>query len=166
MGDNTDDGRWMSYDALAKLRDISRIGAVRLVQRKKWRRQAGNDGKALVLVPHDQLAPVRGSPAGKGAGNKGDDIPFSAAGNASGNDAGDVTRTIGALEAAFQIALQAKDKVIEEQAARIGELKGAVMRAELAASVAQERLQQMEAAEMARKARGRWARLRAAWRGD
>jgi hypothetical protein len=41
---------------------------VRLVQRYKWRRQAGNDGKARILVPHDALAaPVRAVDAGTGA---------------------------------------------------------------------------------------------------
>jgi hypothetical protein len=46
-------GRWMTYDELAEMRGIKRIGAVRLVQRYKWRRQAGNDGRARVLVPHE-----------------------------------------------------------------------------------------------------------------
>jgi hypothetical protein len=54
------DGRWLTYDELAALRGIRRIGAVRLVQRYKWRRQAGNDGKARILVPRDALtAPAR-----------------------------------------------------------------------------------------------------------
>ena len=57
-------GRWMTYDELAAMRGIKRIGAVRLVQRYKWRRQAGNDGRARVLVPRDALQPVRGTDAG------------------------------------------------------------------------------------------------------
>lgn len=39
-------------------------------------------------------------------------------------------------------------------------------RAELAASVAQERLRTLERVEAARKARGRWTRLWAAWRAE
>jgi hypothetical protein len=51
-----DAGVWMSYDELAKARDIQRDGARRLAQRHRWRRHAGNDGRARVLVPHEWLA--------------------------------------------------------------------------------------------------------------
>jgi predicted Rossmann fold nucleotide-binding protein DprA/Smf involved in DNA uptake len=45
------------------------------------------------------------------------------------------------------------------------EAKAAATRAELAAAVTQERLERLEASETIRRQRGRWARLRAAWRG-
>jgi hypothetical protein len=44
-GEDAGTGRWVTYDELAKVRGIERIGAVRLVQRKRWRRQRGNDGR-------------------------------------------------------------------------------------------------------------------------
>jgi hypothetical protein len=87
-------GRWMTYDELAEMRGIKRIGAVRLVQRYKWRRQAGNDGRARVLVPHDALAPVRGTDAGSSAPMH---VTPTSAGNGSGTDAG--TMLAGALAA-------------------------------------------------------------------
>jgi hypothetical protein len=87
-------GRWMTYDELAAMRGIKRIGAVRLVQRYKWRRQAGNDGRARVLVPHDALQPVRGTDAGTSAPEP---IAPTSAGSAAENDAG--TLLAGALAA-------------------------------------------------------------------
>jgi hypothetical protein len=61
MEDDAGTGRWLTYDELAVVRGIKRSGAVRLVQRLKWRRQAGNDGKARILVPHDELRVVSGT---------------------------------------------------------------------------------------------------------
>jgi hypothetical protein len=78
-------GRCMTYDELAAMRGIKRIGAVRLVQRYKWRRQAGNDGRARVLVPHDALQPVRGTDDGASAPEP---VAPTSAGSAAGNDAG------------------------------------------------------------------------------
>ena len=52
-----DDSRWMTFAELAKARGISRVSAERLVRRHKWRRQPGNDGRVLVLVPVEALAP-------------------------------------------------------------------------------------------------------------
>ena len=57
-GDDTSDGQWVTYGELAKARNIERRAAVRLAQRRRWRRQAGNDGLARVLVPPDWLKPV------------------------------------------------------------------------------------------------------------
>lgn len=174
-GDDTGSGRWMSYDALAELRHISRIGAVRLVQRRKWRRMAGNDGRALVLVPHDMLAPVRGSAAGKAAGELHGDSMKSAAGDAAANAADNAAGIITAMREAFDSALRAKDQEIAAKDALIEELRAAAMRSALAGATARERLTQVEqelkvardklAEKDAERARGLWQRLRAAWRG-
>ena len=40
VDDDTPTGRWMTYDEIAATRGIKRSGAVRLVQRQRWRRQA------------------------------------------------------------------------------------------------------------------------------
>ena len=48
-------GRWLTYGEIAASRGTSRIAAVRLTQRHKWRRQMGNDGLARVFVPPDML---------------------------------------------------------------------------------------------------------------
>lgn len=151
-GDDTGDGRWMSYDALAELRHISRIGAVRLVQRRKWRRMAGNDGRALVLVPHDMLAPVRGSAAGKGGAEHLSNGKKSAAGDAAANGGGNAAaHAVTVLEAALSALKEA----------HAGERAALLDRAERAETRAQE----LEAEIQLAKGQGRWARLRAAWRG-
>jgi FtsZ-binding cell division protein ZapB len=51
--------RWMTYAELADARGISTASAIRLTFRKKWRRQAGNDGIARVAVPNGEETPRR-----------------------------------------------------------------------------------------------------------
>lgn len=53
--DSSDGGQWWTYDEIAKARGTEKIGAIRWVQRHKWRRQPGNDGLVRVLVPHEAL---------------------------------------------------------------------------------------------------------------
>ncbi len=102
VDDVTDTGRWLTYDELATLRGIKRIGAVRLVQRHKWRRQAGNDGLARVLVPHDALEPVRRTDAGISAlTNAAHTDAGTSSGNVAGTSAGDIAiQLAGQLEQA------------------------------------------------------------------
>ena len=72
MGDSDGTGGWLTSDQIAEAGSIRRIGAVRLVQRHKWRRQMGNDGLARVLVPPGMLInerATRGTDAGTGGGN-------------------------------------------------------------------------------------------------
>ena len=37
-GERSPDGRWVTYDELGEIRCIGRESAVKLVQRKRWRR--------------------------------------------------------------------------------------------------------------------------------
>ncbi len=46
----------MSYDDLAERLGISVPSARRLVQRRRWSKTVGNDGKAVIQVPDDSLA--------------------------------------------------------------------------------------------------------------
>ena len=46
-----DGARRMTYAELAAVRGISALSAERLVRRKHWSRQVGNDGVVRVLVP-------------------------------------------------------------------------------------------------------------------
>ena len=55
------DGRWLTYDEIAKIRGIGRASAVKLAQRERWQRRPGNDRTARVLVPLDWLKPARRS---------------------------------------------------------------------------------------------------------
>ena len=113
-------GRWMTYDELAAMRGIKRIGAVRLVQRYKWRRQAGNDGRARVLVPHDALQPARGTDAGTNAPIH---VTPTSAGSAAGNDAG--TMLEGAL-AALEDAVAALREQLDVANARAERAESAI----------------------------------------
>jgi len=48
------DVRWMTYAELGHVRGISTASATRLAFRRKWQRQAGNDGTARVAVPANE----------------------------------------------------------------------------------------------------------------
>lgn len=52
-----DDARRLTYAELAAVRGISRASAERLVRRKRWPRQVGNDGVVRVTIPQDETAP-------------------------------------------------------------------------------------------------------------
>jgi hypothetical protein len=45
------EGQWLTYDQIGQIRGIGRESAVKLAQRKRWRREPGNDGTARVFVP-------------------------------------------------------------------------------------------------------------------
>jgi hypothetical protein len=49
--------RRLTYVEMASLRGISRASAERLVRRKGWPRQIGNDGIVRVTVPPNEIAP-------------------------------------------------------------------------------------------------------------
>src|SRR3984957_18826892 len=55
VGDAGDDTRWMPYGEPGEARGINTASAKRLAFRRKWRRQAGNDGTARVAVPVDEV---------------------------------------------------------------------------------------------------------------
>jgi hypothetical protein len=55
--DDRADGRWMSLKELAASRRISVPSAARLMRRRKWRRQPGNDGHIRVWVPAGEQEP-------------------------------------------------------------------------------------------------------------
>jgi hypothetical protein len=56
-----DGARRMTYAELAAVRGISALSAERLVRRKHWPRQAGNDGVIRVLVPLAEARKVGGN---------------------------------------------------------------------------------------------------------
>jgi hypothetical protein len=182
-----DDTRWMTYAELGHARGINAASAKRLAFRRKWRRQAGNDGTARVAVPVDEAARRPGR----------------------ANDADDFDRLVGGLEAALAtlreqlehergradqaVEAATRDAVRLEQAeVRIAELRAAADTAALVqdsletALTAEERARRRAEAEAAaergarteaaaeaaalrqaeqdRREPGRVARLRAAWR--
>ena len=181
----TADGRWFGYDDLAALRRIDRPSAIKLATRKGWQRRKNNAGLMQVLVPMDWLAWAerRRDRYGDSPSIEGD---MSAA-LSSVREAFDITLK------AKDGEISALRGQVDAHVAQLVEVRAAAMRAELQASVALERLTQAEAtvqkaehdraaavaiadeavraaedlrqAEAKRAGQGRWARLRAAWRG-
>jgi hypothetical protein len=141
------EGRWLTYDELAEVRGIRRIGAVRLAQKRRWRRQPGNDGRVRVLVPPDALAQVRGTrqPRPKAEGDR------------EGDRDGATS-----VAAAFERALTA---VQEAHAVEVGALREQLGAAEKARAEAQGTAESLRQADAARKARGRLRRAWDGWKG-
>jgi hypothetical protein len=63
-----DGARRMTYAELAAVRGISVLSAERLVRRKNWPRQVGNDGVVRVLVPLTEARKVAGTRRGASSG--------------------------------------------------------------------------------------------------
>jgi hypothetical protein len=174
--DMSADGRWLTYDELAELRGIDRTSARRLTTRLKWPRRPGNDGTVRILVPLRHLRRPRRS-ADRPAVMAADTATAPAVMPA-------VTDPIPADLSAVIVPLEAALDVLREQltaaAANAGqalaladrltgqlvEAHAARNEAEQAARIATDALNAARRAEEARKARGRWARLRATWRGE
>jgi hypothetical protein len=55
--------RWLTFGELATARGISRESAIRLIRKKRWRRQQDNQGRVIALVPADWLVGPEGRPA-------------------------------------------------------------------------------------------------------
>lgn len=60
--DNNTEGVWLTKAEIASVRRISVASADRLIRRKCWRKQLGNDGRARVLVPTDWASSEARSP--------------------------------------------------------------------------------------------------------
>ena len=67
LGDTSGDGRWLTYDELAKLRGITKASAERLVLRNRWRRQRDNQRVVRILVPLGE-GPAGACPGGVARG--------------------------------------------------------------------------------------------------
>jgi hypothetical protein len=145
--------QWVSYQQLADGRGVTLRAAVRLVQRRRWRRQKDNLGHVLVLTPRDMLHPERAT--------RESDV------------AGDVAPTWAAMLAAIQTAhageTAALRELLDSAMARLADAEVKTARVELERDQARAALQdalgavgRLEKAEADRKARGR---LRRAWDG-
>jgi hypothetical protein len=98
-GEQSPEGRWLTYDELGRIRGIGRESAVKLVQRKRWRRIPGNDGVARILVPLDWLIPAK-------------EPSIEPSPERSPEPSPDVSSAISVFRAAFETALAAKDNEI------------------------------------------------------
>ena len=190
-GKRSPEGRWMTYGELGRIRGIGRESAVKLAQRKRWRRIPGNDGIARVLVPLDWLVPAKDASPDHSPEPSGEPSPILAAFEAAlaaVREAKDgeiatlrqqVERLAAQADAERTRADALRDR-IEDLQGRLGqsEAEGAaadVQTAQLTAQLKQARAEAQAAAEAAadmrqaddeRQGRGRWARIRAAWRGS
>jgi hypothetical protein len=179
--DRSPEGRWVTYEELGHIRGIGRESAVKLVQRKRWRRTRGNDGEARVCVPLDWLVPTKPTTEDSSPAHSHRHSP---------DTSPDIRRVMAALEA----AITAKDVTIAALAVRAERAEGEAdrlvatvqierARAEGAeAAIATERTAREEAeaalataeaetaalrqADQQRRPLGLMARLRAAWRGE
>lgn len=157
--DTASDTKWLTFNEIAENRGISVPSAMRLVRRRRWRRQRDNRGHVLVAVPIEEI-------------RQADDEP-------------DASQAISAIRSAYETTIEtlrdqiaAKEEVAEllrQQLASVklaadisdatsAELREALEAANAAARELRGRLEELEAAEERRRGQGRWARLRAAWR--
>jgi hypothetical protein len=146
-----EEARWMTYEALAQARGTTKRAAVVLVRRKKWPRQKNNAGHVTALVPVTWATETSSAQPEEGAGHS--------APNGAGHAIAVLERTVEALREAHAMERSALQ-------GQIAELRAAAARADAAAQEAREAADDLRRADEARKARGRWARLRATWRGE
>jgi hypothetical protein len=154
MNDETDGEtvRWMSYAELGRLRGTSAATARRMANRKHWKKLPGNDGTVRVAVP-GEVAVSR------------ETLPETS--RETSRDT--LSRAVAALETAVTTLTRQLGDARADRERLEFELRMAIAVLEEAraeARAAQEAAEAVRQAEEARKARGRWARVRAAWRGE
>jgi hypothetical protein len=108
-GEQSPDGRWVTYDELGRIRGIGRESAVKLVQRKRWRRTRGNDGEARICVPPDWLTLAKSPTEETSPGHSPDHSP---------DTSPDIPRIMRALEATIA-ALTVRAERAEAEADRL-----------------------------------------------
>lgn len=129
-----DDARWMSWKELAQARGTSQHAAQVLARRHKWPRQKANDGTMRVLVP----------------------VTMSQI--AAPNE---VTKSDPEQVAAFRAALEALSQAYAEARAMA---QAVIKQAQDEAQALRGEVEELKQEKRARQARGRWARLRDAWK--
>jgi hypothetical protein len=180
MGDDACDdmghGAWMTYDELATSRAITRRAAVRLTQRQRLRRQPGNDGLVRIWVPASTRLPSQGQSHRDDGGDDARDTGLMAGALATLEAA--VAALTGRAEADRRVE-QAEARADVEQA-RADSLKERLETTERQmtqaekdrdmAIAAHDRIareaETLRQADLARRAAGRLARIKAAWRGE
>jgi hypothetical protein len=124
--DHPQDARWMTHGELAKLRNISRASAIRLIRRHKWPKQTDNlTGVVRTLVPAFAWTP---------AGHPDDDL-----GPAPAVQPPDVTRT-------FEQALALLREQLEHERARSDRLETRIATTEANLEAARAAVQRAETA--------------------
>jgi hypothetical protein len=155
---------WMSYAELGRARGTSSASAKRYANRQRWRKQPGNDGTVRVAVPPGGTIP-RETVRAKVPGNGTDWSPLLIDANRRADAAVALAdRLVARLEEAGARVDRAEARAQQERLAA-DRFRGEAEAARGEAREAQEAAEALRRAEAARKAMGRWTRLRAAWRG-
>jgi hypothetical protein len=190
MQDNPEE-RWMTFAELADARGISRESAIRLIRKKRWRRQRDNRGNVIALIPGPWADPPdrpADDPADRPADDReerpGDPDGFHTKAlatldtavatlreqlvraEARADSAESDRRRADALIANLEADLRAKDAQIGRAESEASEQRTTAEQADARAKDAIQAAEALRQAEEARKARGRWTRLRAAWRRE
>jgi hypothetical protein len=163
-------GRWLSLKELADARQISVASAARLMRRRRWRRQPGNDGHIRVWVPVGEDEPKAEVRADDRTDVQAEDRPDILADIRAG--IAEVIKplqdAIAVLEAQLTEANGRADRAdIRADALRdrLAALQDELQQAQQAARTTRERLEDMKRAEAGRQARGRLRRAWDGWRG-
>ncbi len=184
------EGEWLSYAELGRVRGIGRESAKKLALREGWRRIPGNDGSTRVLVPREWLRPARESSRERSRESSREDTraisaleaAFTTVLAAKDNEVAALRAVIEAKDGelaamrglvdGFEGRLTALETERDRALADAAYLRETMRKAEgdraAAVVIADEAVRAAEAlrqAEAARRGQGRWARLRAAWRG-
>ena len=183
LDDRPSDGKWITKAELAAVRGIDLASASRLIRRRGWRRQPGNDGRIRVLVPVDFLASPTDGPSNGPMDSPADEatpappVPADVQTDAAPAPS-DIEADIKALRHDLTVLFEQKMTAAEARAERA---EAALAGERSRADVLRERLDTLtgelreaqetasalrQTGEVARRARGLLARLRAAWRGE
>jgi hypothetical protein len=190
--DDVSDGRWLTYAELAKLRGIDRASAFKLALRHKWSRQKNNKGQVTVLVPPDFTSPEDESQDnGYDASYRASfDAALAAVRDAHAGEVAALRSQMAAARAEADTSRDRADRTLVQLAEAHSERAATLARAERAevlvanleaaiatkeevaaqarseAEKARQATEALRQVEIDRRGKGRWARLRAAWRGD
>jgi hypothetical protein len=183
------DTRWMSYAELGQARGINPASAKRLALRRKWRRQAGNDGTARVAVPVREATPRNGNTGATGEDvahlvtslelalselrtqlvrerNRADQASEAAERNAAWlAEAEARIATLRADGAMVKLVRDSLERALTAAERASAEADAALVMEQIARSKAEADAAALRHAEKARREQGRATRLRQAWRG-
>jgi hypothetical protein len=161
------EGRWLSYGELAAIRGTKRASAVKLAQRERWPRQAGNDRSQTirVLVPGEWLVSARDRPAepqdGMLHGADGMSQGFTRMLEVAARRADEANRR---ADVALALVADANARA-DRGEARAAAAEERAEQARAAAQAAEERAAGLTRADDARRAKGRLRRAWDGWRG-